>query len=215
VLGLEIEEISHLLGPDRVYGLGEGHFVTDVPEKAVVTRNHDLRCPVSGFDAEQIELDGQERGIFLCVVDISVDSPDKGCDDFFSVRMVVIHLLPYVHTGFEEASADVFFESFRPEDLCESASGLPSPDFKLEEAVSGHIESLREKEVFLVLRIDVRDPPSVLDDLDRLGKAFDADGFSLVIPRLIRSDQADREDRQNNENIGISYFHRKLLLTLR
>jgi hypothetical protein len=107
--GLEVEEASDLLGAYQVHGLSQGHLITDIPEKSVVTGDNDFGCPVTGCDAEELELDGKDGRISPCVIDIAVNTPDKGCDDLLPIRMVVAHLLFHVHTSLEKPRADVLF----------------------------------------------------------------------------------------------------------
>jgi hypothetical protein len=186
VFGLEMEKAPHLLGTHHVYSLSECHFVADIPEKAVMARDNDFGRPKAGCDPEELKLDGKKCRIFSCAVDIAVNASDKRCDDLFSIRVIMIHLLPHVHTGLKEPGSDIFIESFASEDLCEGSCGLSSPDLELEQSVSGYVKSLCKKEVLLILCIDVRDSPSVLYDLDRLRQTFDAKGFFLELSRLIK-----------------------------
>ena len=98
--------------------------------------------------------------------------------------MVVIHLLRHITPKLKQPSAFVPLDCPRSKNLRDGTCGLRTPDLKLEEPVSGSAVTLREEKVVFRLCIDVRDSPSVLDDL-----------YVLFQPG-------------NNESLGILTHHR-------
>ena len=54
-------------------------------------------------------------------------------------------------------------------ELASSAARLPVPkteQLKLKEPIAGHVVALCEKQIFFILRVDVRDAPTILENLD-------------------------------------------------
>ncbi len=136
-----------------------------------------FRCPVLRLDAQKAELKRQEIRVLLHEVDIGVDSIDEGGDDLFALGMIVIHLLFHVHAGLEKPCPDVPVQSSGSENFCQSACGLTPPDLELEEPVACHVESLSKEKVLLVLGVNMRNPPAVLDDLHRRFESWNEKSF--------------------------------------
>ena len=77
-------------------------------------------------------------------------------------------LLIEVPAELEEAGSDVPLELPRAQDLGHRARRLPAPQLELEEPVTGGVPALGEEQIMFGLGVDVRDPPAVHEDLDRL-----------------------------------------------
>ena len=154
----------------------------------------DFRSPMARLKSQEGKLQRKEVWIFVGDVDISVDPSDEGRDDFFSSGMVMIHLLLHVNPSFEKTRPDITLESFRALNFCHGSCCLPPPNFKLEESISGYVESLSKEEILLVLSVNMRDSPLVLDDLNRLGESFDHKAlFSYSLRRM----EGNRQEPKN------------------
>ena len=157
---------------DRV-GAQQGHRARvadlggDVRHQPLVARDDDLGGPVAGGDAQQLELDGQQRRIGVDPVDVRVDPPHEGRDDLVPAVVIVVHLGGQVAAEPVQPRPDVALELARPENLRHRAGRLPPPHLELEQPVAGRRVALGEEEVRLVLGVDVVDAPAVGDDLHR------------------------------------------------
>ena len=139
----------------------------DVAQQSLVARDHDFGRPSLGTDAEQLELDGEQRGVGLGLGDVGVHAVHVRGDDQRAAIVVVVHLLGHVAAEAEEAEADVALELAGAQHFGDGARGLRAPDLELEEAVAGGGVPLGEEEVVLGLGVDVVDSPPVANDLDR------------------------------------------------
>src|SRR6266498_5427017 len=127
---------------------------------------------MSGPDSQEFEFQRETRRVFLCHLDVGIDSEDKGIDDFFAGRMVVAQLFLHVDPEPEQSRAYVTLESFPAQNLGHCSRGEPSPHLQLKEPVPCDVESLSEEKVLLGFSIDVSDSPGVVEDLHRLVQAL-------------------------------------------
>ena len=141
-------------------------FAADVPEQALMARDHDLGGPPLRPNTEQFELDGKQRGVGLGLRDVRVHPVHVRGNDHRAAVVVVVHLLRHVAPVLEEAEADVALQFALAQHLGDGPGGLRPPYLELEEAVARGRVPLREEEVVLGLGVDVVDPPVVADDLD-------------------------------------------------
>src|SRR5207247_125718 len=80
-------------------------------------------------------------------------------------------------------------ELLYPQDLRHSPGGLPPPNFKWKEAIARHVVTLRKKQIVLVLCIDMRNAPTVRENLYRLTQAGKLDRL------VVRRDRGSRPRR--------------------
>ena len=111
---------------------------------------------------------GSSVGVRSVSRDVGVDAAHERFDDRLAARVVVIELGVEIAAEHVQARADVALELARPEDLGDGAGRLPPPQLELEQPILRGGVALREKQVRLVLRVDVVDAPPVAHDLDRL-----------------------------------------------
>jgi hypothetical protein len=122
-----------------------------------------LRGPRLGLDAEQFELD---RWMVADFGDVGVHALRERLDDLACVGRVVGVLGVHVAAVLEQAGNSVASHRRRPEHLGEAAVALTAPHLHLEEPILGDDVTLRDEEVVLGLRIDVRHAPTVAAHLD-------------------------------------------------
>ena len=89
------------------------------------------------------------------------------------MRVIVAELPLHVAAKPEQPRADVALELSTSEQFGDSAGRLSPPDLELEQAVASGGVPLSEKEIVLVLRVDVRDAGVIADDLDGCSKRGD------------------------------------------
>ena len=77
----------------------------------------------------------------------------------------------------QQAGPDVARQGPRPQDLGERPGGLAPPELELEESVPRHVEALGEEQVVFIPGVDMRDPPTIPQDLDGLLQPGDAEFF--------------------------------------
>jgi hypothetical protein len=67
------------------------------------------------------------------------------------------------------------------------AQTTASPEVDLEEPIPSGIEALGKEQIGLVLRVDMRDPPTVDQDFDRLPQAHNSDCIRRSPRHTLRS----------------------------
>ena len=142
--------------------------------------DHDFRRPPTGRNPQQIELHGKQARILLGPGDVRVDPIDVGVDDLPTTVVIVVELLVQIPPKAEQAGPDVALQFTFTEDLRHGPGRLTSPEFELEESVTGRIPPLGEEEVVLGLGVDVADAPSVHEDLDRFVEAGEIETGGLL-----------------------------------
>ena len=147
-----VVELRHGVRAERGHGARVVDLLRHVRHQSLVARDHDLRRPVTGLDAQQLELEGQQAGLAGRPVDVGVDAVDERADDRAAALVVVAQLGRHVAPEAEEPRADVPLELARTEDLGHRAGRAAPPDLELEQAVAGRRVTLREEQVELVLR---------------------------------------------------------------
>src|SRR5437660_2846653 len=204
--GLKILQILYLVGTQRTYGLREIQLLIHIGQQPVETRDDDCRRPLARSNSEHSEFRREQICIFLCLTDIGVNSFDERFDDGLAVRVVPIEFLLQISAKHEKPRADVSLEFLSPQDLRHSPSGLPPPNFKLKEAIARHVVTLSEKQIVLVLRIDVRNAPTVRENLYRLTQAGKLEGLGLRRrARRYRSRRHYREQRQRYDYVFLDH----------
>ena len=79
--------------------------------------------------------------------------------------MVPVQFLGKIAAKHEETVAYVAPEFLIAENFSFGPGCLSAPEFELEQSVSGDVVPLCEEQIGLILRVYVRDPPSVFEDL--------------------------------------------------
>ena len=175
-------------------------LLADVAQQALMSRDHNLGRPFAGRDPQHAELGGDERRIARRFVHVRVYAVNKGADDCGAARMVARQFGGHATAVLEQARALVALQLATADDLGHRARGLASPHLELEGAIARRGVALGEKEIVLVLRVDVGDAPPVAQHLHRLGKARDAKGIG---PRCLRDGNPTTEcEKRGHECTG-------------
>ena len=140
-------------------------LLVDVAEEALVSRDDDVGGPASGRDPEHTQLGRDQRGVVRRLVHVGVDALDKCTDNGCAVRMIAREFGGQAAAVLEEARSLVTREFAPADDLRHGARRLTPPHFELEGAVACGRVALREEEVVLVCRVDVRNAPAVAEYL--------------------------------------------------
>src|SRR5215469_13706453 len=98
----------------------------------------------------------------------------------------------------KEAIADVTLEFPASQNFSDRASGLAAPQFELEQPVARDVVTLREKQVRLVLGIDMRDSPVILQDFDGLSESCDGEFFGGTGSRAQRRKRYEKGKREGS-----------------
>ncbi len=165
---LEVFEILDLFGSDGSHRQRQVHLLIDVAEQPVEPAHHHRRSPFARSDAEHLELGRQQRGIFLRLRNVGIDPVHERLDDGRAARVIPVELLVQIAAIHKQAVADVALEFSRPQNFGHRASGLPPPQFELEQTVVRDVVTLGEEEVSFILGVNMGDAPAIFQDFDRL-----------------------------------------------
>src|SRR5215831_18543431 len=173
---MKVVDPLHDIRPDCGDGTREVELLGDVAEQAAVARDDNFGCSAPGLGAQQPKLERQLRRIALGLGDVRIDAVDECANDRWPVGMIVGKLGLHVAAELEQSRTDVARELARAEQLGDGAGRLAPPQLELEEPVRGRDVPLREKQIVLVLRVDVRDAVSVAENLDGPGETRGTEG---------------------------------------
>jgi hypothetical protein len=100
------------------------------------------------------------------LLDISVNTLNKSGDDLLSIWVIEVHVLSQIDPRPQQSCPNIAVECLRALNLSQRAGHLATPDFELEETITGGVVALGEEQIVLVLGVDVRDTPTVGQDFD-------------------------------------------------
>ena len=188
--GMQVEHRPDRLGLHGLQRLGDQHLGFQVQENPAEARQHNVRGPGLGGNAEQTELKRQQVRLFPGLLNIGVYTLDKGGDDLFPVRVIVLALLLQIAAKTQQPGTNVAVQGFGALNLGHRAGDAPAPDLKLKQAVAGRVIALGKKQVMLVLGIDVGNTPAVGQDFDRLAETGEVQCFhSILLNASLRHDR--------------------------
>ena len=194
---MQVQHHPNRVGRHGLQRLCNQHLNFQIEKDATDPCQHDVRRPRLRGDAQQAEFERQEIGVFPHMLNIGVDARHKSGDNFFSSRVVEAILLLQVAAKAQQPRPDIAFQGFRPLDLGHCSSDTPAPDLKLEQAVSCGVIALGEKQVVLILGIDVGNAPAVGQDFDRLAETGEAQCFhSILLNARLRHDRGSTQGRR-------------------
>lgn len=105
------------------------------------------------------------------VGDIGVDAFGKGGEDRARIGCIAFVFGAHVSAVAQGAGVEVAGKRGGSKNFGESSLAGAFPEFHLEEAILGGNDSLSKEEIVLVLGVDVRDTPTVAQDIDGLVEA--------------------------------------------
>ena len=195
--GVQMEHRPDGFGLHGLQRLGDQDLGFQVQKNPADTCQHDLRGPGLGGNTEQTELKGQQVRLFLDLLNIGVNTLDKGDDNFFPVRVIVLVFLVQIATKTQQPGTDVAVQGFGTLNLGHRAGDTPTPDLELKQAVAGRVIALGKKQVVLVCGIDVGNTPAVGQDFDRLAEPGEAQCFhSILLNACLRHDRGTTQGRR-------------------
>ena len=154
-----------------------GDLAVDVLCQAVAPDAHDvLGRPALRRVVERLELDGQRHDAALDELHVGVDPRREARGDGFGVGGIGVPLALDLAAGEEQARGAILLEVGRPECGREAAQSPPPPEVDLPQPVARRVEALEEERVVLALRVEVRNPPAIHEDLSRLREPRDRVG---------------------------------------
>ena len=195
--GVQMEHRPDRFGLHGLQRLGDQNLGFQVQKNPADARQHDIWSPSLGGNAEQTELKGQQVWLFLGLLNIGVNALNKGGDNLFPVRVIVLALLVQIAPKTQQPGTDVAVQGFGTLNLGHRAGDAPAPDLKLKQAVAGRVIALGKKQVVLVLGIDVSNTPAVGQDFDRLAEPGEAQCFhSILLNACLRHDRGATQGRR-------------------
>ncbi len=130
--------------------------------------NRVFELPMRRLVVQVTELERQPVRMLLQPIDIGVDARDEASEHALRIRPVRGPFAPDITAIEEQARRPVLFDEGRTKDFSQSAEAAPAPEVYLKQPVPGHDEALREEQVILAARVQMRNTPAIHQYLDRV-----------------------------------------------
>src|SRR5262249_52181568 len=162
---LKVRNLLHIARTDQLDQARQIHLAVEVPSEAEDPDQRRSRAPVARPRVRQLELERQESGTLSRQIDIGIDAVGERSEDLSASRVITAELGVEIAAIEKQPGGPILLHESRAKSLRQFSLALPAPEIELPESIAGGVEALGEEEVVGRCPVDVRDSPSIDNDL--------------------------------------------------